>query len=129
MPKDLNTHELTMHALAVEIMQYLCERDMWEDVCIYLNGKRYSSEKPRDDYDVMTVTGCKYYVTEDIDVTSYVKYNNPDTITMTFEGALHCALNECGPDDTTEEDLQAIFNRYGLYFERGHTWSLALYPI
>ena len=98
--------------LADEIKQFLIDRHMWEDTRIYFNGVAYDSEAEE--------------VLPDMDPHAYTEYAG-DFLTMTFEGPLYDALNN-GPW-STEEKLQDIFSKYGLYYEMGHAWDLSAYPL
>ena len=98
-------------SLADEIKKFLIDREMWSDTRIYFSGMAYDSETEE--------------VLHGLDPNDYTEYAG-DILTMTFEGPLYDALNY-GPW-STEEKLQAIFNKYGLYFEMGHAWDLTAYP-
>lgn len=115
-----------MEALAVEIIEFLQERDMFQDVNIYCNNKCLSSRQLANSDKAETKLGV-YYISGNCSTASVVEYNNPSTITMTFEGPLYHALNY-GPAKT-EDSFRKLFNKYGLYFELGYAWSLAAYPI
>lgn len=115
--------------LAKEIRQYLLDRDMWSDVRIYFGGKAFSTDDREGHY---------YYndaehlvVLEDEDPRRYTEYAG-DILTMTFEGPLYEALNYGGYGDNpwqVEEELIAIFRKYGLYYELGNAWNLTAYPL
>lgn len=115
--------------LAKEIRQYLLDRDMWIDTTIYFNGKAFSTGDGQ---------GHHYYndplhlvVLEDEDPHDYTEYAG-DILTMTFEGPLYEALNYGDYGDNqwqTEEELTAIFRKYGLYYELGNAWNLTACPI
>lgn len=109
MPKPNNA---TIENLAKEIRQYLMDRDMWRDTRIYFGGVAYDSDTP----DTLP----------DMNPRDYTEYAG-DILTMTFEGPLYDALNY-GPWEV-EEQLQAIFRKYGLYFEMGECWNLTAAPI
>lgn len=111
--------------MALELIRYLQENDMFTDVSLYLNNKRYSSSQHNDDLVEETEYG-PYYITDDVDVSDYVEYFNAHTITMTFEGPLYDALNYAY-DNTVSDDISAIAASYGLYFEQGNAWNLAFY--
>lgn len=106
--------EAEIKSLADEIRQYLIDREMWSDTRIYFSGMAYDSETEE--------------VLPDMDPHAYTEYAG-DILTMTFEGPLYDALNYGEPSWRTEEELTAIFRKYGLYFEMGHTWDLSSYPI
>ena len=116
--------EAAIEKLAKEIRSFLLDRDMWSDTRIYFNGKAFATDDRQGHY---------YYndpehliVLEDEDPRTYTEYAG-DILTMTFEGPLYDALNY-GPWQV-EEQLQAIFRKYGLYFELGNAWSLSAYPL
>ena len=115
-----------MDKLAVEIIGFLQKLKMFQDVNIYCNNKRLSSS-PGTDSMAIELPDVTYYVTDNIDVTTIVEYNNPETITMTFEGPLNHELNYGSAK--TEVILSKIFAKYGLYFELGYAWSLAAYKL
>lgn len=118
--------------LMEDIIDYLEPHELFEDVNIYTNDHKYSSDKPRiADSSVTELTtskGNKYYDYGKWNVTSQVEYNNPDSVTMTFEGDLYDALNY---DDKgiVMTKLEQIGKKYGVYPELGHQWSLAFYNI
>lgn len=108
--------------LVIDIIEYLQQHDMFFDINIYANNKRFSTDKHKNDESRTSKHG-EYYVSECTKIP--VEYNNPNTVTMTFEGPLYDALNY--GSGKTEDELQKIFNKYGLYFELGYAWSLAAY--
>lgn len=110
--------------MALELIRYLQANSMFTDVSLYLNGKRYSSSHHRGDTVKQTRYGV-YYITNDVDVADYVEYFNRETITMTFEGDLYELLNY--GDGSVDNDINAIADKYGLYFEQGNAWNLAFY--
>ena len=128
----MNGKKLTdaaIEKLANEIRQYLIDRDMWEDVRIYFNGKAFATDDRQGHYFYNDPEHL--IVLENEDPRRYTEYAG-DILTMTFEGPLYEALNygdDGGNSWETEEDLTALFRKYGLYFELGHTWDLSAYPI
>lgn len=112
--------ELTKAAienLAKEIRQYLLDREMWIDTRIYFGGVAYDSDTP----DTLP----------NMNPRDYTEYAG-DILTMTFEGPLYEALNygDYGNNPwKTEEELSAIFRKYGLYYELGECWSLSAFPL
>lgn len=123
-PRDTDAKE----RFAMKIIEWLAKRELWYEVSIYVNGKRYSA----DSYDktknpVRRQTpkgGVTYYATDVTDPTVIVEYANPDLITMTFEGPLYQALNY---NSDTEQAFMDLFEKHGLYFEYGYAWSLSAY--
>lgn len=123
-PKDTDAKE----RFAMKIIEWLAERELWDEVAIYVNGKRYSADnydKTKNPKRLQTPKkGVTYYAIDVPNPTVIVKYANPDLITMTFEGPLYHALNAAGK---TEQAFMDLFNKHGLYFEYGYAWSLSAY--
>lgn len=113
--------------LLEKLVRLLRDRDMLHDVCIYAGDRRYFSEE-HDWHDDLTKDerlGLCYQ--EGIDVREYLEYSNPETLTVTFEGPMYAELNY--GEGRLERELNALFERYGLYMEYGHAWSLSLWEI
>lgn len=120
------TYTEKMDSLAFDIIDFLLEEEMFTMVNIYVNQKCLSSDPGQHDETIHRNEGI-VYVTNECDVTQILKYSNPDTITMTYEGPLNFTLNQGSA--RIEHKLSALFRKYGLYFEFGHAWSLAGYKI
>ena len=115
--------------LMLDIIQYLQKRDMFSDVNIYINNRKYSSDNHENATEYQTKYG-PYYDCGEWDVEKQVEYNNPKILTMTFEGPLYHDYNGYFAnisDCHAEEDIQKICDKYGLYPEQGYAWSLAVY--
>ena len=101
---------------------------MWVDVDIYFNGKCFTT------YD--KATGKFYYndrehlvVRENEDPGTYFEYVNPDHIlSMSFEGDV-CYMVYYGEAPELLRQFNAIFKKYGLYYEFGNHWNLSCYYI
>lgn len=114
--------------LAVEIREFLLEHEMWIDVAIYFNGKCFSTHDKE--------AGKFYYndrehlvVQENEDPRTYFEYVNPDHIlSMSFEGVV-CEMLYYGMLQGIKKKFDAIFERYGLYYEFGNHWNLSCYYI
>ncbi len=133
--------------LMERIVKYCTLRDMFDDICFYTNGHKYSSDYhqsaipitiPITSDDVCLVrfdepseapVEATYYDCGECDVRQIVKFCNPDTVTMTFEGEFNSAYNGYYGNNVTEEDITSIANDYGLYPEQGYAWSLAFYEV
>lgn len=125
--KKLTKKEQTRNRqLMEEIIRYLCNHDLFEDVFLYTNGHKYSSNPSANATECSTY-GHKYYDYGDWDVTQQIEYNNPNTLTMTFEGPLYDVYNGYTSYPHAENDIQKIAEKYGLYGEQGYAWSLAFY--
>lgn len=114
--------------LAVEFREFLLEHDMWQDVSIYFNGKRFGCRNPED--------GHYYYndrehlfVEEGIHPETYFEYVNPEHIlSMSFEGPVcHMLSYNCCPEIQVKFDK--IFEKWGLYYEFGNHWNFSCYYI
>lgn len=98
--------------MANEIVELLKKYDM-EDVCIYFNNKRINDGKLEDG---------------EFDPHDYFDYAAYDHIlSMSFEGALYHAINYSG--GRVVNQLDKIFDKYGLYYELGNAWNLTAYPL
>lgn len=124
--QKLNAEQI--EALAKEIREYLLVSKMWQDVDIYFNGKKYTT------YDAKT--GRFYYndkkhliEKEDEDPADYFEYVNPNHIlSMSFEGPV-CEMLYYNEHATAKRGFDAIFAKYGLYYELGNHWNFTCYYI
>lgn len=117
--------------LLIAIIEYLQKKDFFEEINIYTNGRKYSSTKHPGDTVCQTKYG-EYYDCGEWDVEKQIEYNNPETLTMTFEGPLYHNYNATSmyPSKTnSEEDINNICKKFGLYAEQGYAWSLACYDL
>lgn len=111
-----------------ELIDYLNQIDATEMVSIYCNGHLYQMESiTKRESKCETSSGTVYYDQGEFDVTECVEYNNPESITMTFEGTLYHLINYAS--EGTWDKLMEIGAKYGQYPEQGHTWNLAFYDI
>ena len=114
--------------LATEIFEWLVEHEMWVDVCIYFNGKRWSTHnKGTNEF---CYNEHKYFEDE-AEPKYYFEYvNEPNILSMSFEGPLYRVLNACVSGWVRlEDEFRKIFAKYGVYYEMGHAWSLTCYEI
>jgi len=107
--------------LARELRKFLLDRDMWVDTTIYFNGKAFSTDDRHGRYCYNDPHNL--IVLENEDPRRITEYAG-DILTMTFEGPLYDALNYGEPSWRVEEELRAIFKKYGLYYELGNAWNL-----
>ena len=124
----MNTHEVKMQTLAMEIYSWCKEKDLWGDNIIYFNGKAWKSDNNWNGVEGKQI-GEDLYEFENRNPLHYFEYANPDTISMSFEGSLYEALNGYWGFSKAEEDLQDIFKKYGLYWEFGNAWNLSAYEL
>lgn len=121
--------ELTKAAienLAKEIRQYLLDREMWIDTTIYFNGIAFSTGDGKGNY--FYNDPDHLVVLENEDPHRYTEYAG-DILTVSFEGPLYDALNYGDDNWATEEDLNKIFRKYGLYYELCNACNLTAYPL
>ena len=118
-----------METLAREIYDWCIFKNLWEDNCIYFNGKAWASWKSWAGVKGRKIDD-RLYEYEDKNPKDYFEYANPDTLSMSFEGALNHVLNAYIPGwAVLEEEFSEIFKRHGYYYEMGHAWNLSVYEI
>lgn len=112
--------------MANEIIAFLEEEELINDVCIYFNDKRIRfSGEWNSDYTKFEIAKKEE---ENICPLDYFKYARIEHIlSMSFEGGLYDRINYSS-SGRTEEALQQIFEKYGCYFELGNAWNLSAYP-
>lgn len=65
---------------------------------------------------------------DDSDVADYFEYYNRDTLSMSFDGDIYDVFNyDLFP--SLLEKFDKLLESYGLYYELGNAWNLALYEI
>ena len=108
---------------ANEIMEYLIKHELDMDVCIYYNNKRMSRKRDWKNAD----ESPKIIIEENMNPFDYFEYANYDHIlSMSFEGPLYDSLNYTG---YAEDGLHKLFEKYGVYWELGHSWNLSAYLV
>lgn len=118
-----------MHALTMDIIKLLKREDVFSDINIYVNNKHYASNPYGAEHFIKhEIDGICYYENRDpVDVTKQIEYNNPKTITITFEGPLYHHINY--GNGTICKKLNKLAEPYGLYYELGYAWSMTFYEI
>lgn len=115
--------------LATEIFNWLVDRELWMDVAIYFNGKRWSTANA--DHTEFCYNERRYF--EDVaDPKDYFEYvREPENIlSMSFEGSLYEVLNGYVRGWVKlEDEFRKIFDKYGLYYEMGGSWNLSCFEI
>lgn len=115
-----------LEVLAWDIQKWLCDHNLWIDVCIYYDGKRMSTSGVVDGKKHFRYNG-EPFIEEGVDPRDYFEYvANPHILSMSFEGAL-CHLLAYSIGDRLEREFQSIFNCHGLYYELGDHWNLSCY--
>lgn len=116
--------------LATEIFNWLVDHELWMDVAIYFNGKRWSTMRKVGDNYEFCYNERRYF--EDVaDPKDYFEYvREPNILSMSFEGALYEVLNGYVSGwIRLEKDFNKIFAKYGLYYEFGNAWNLSCFEI
>lgn len=114
---------------AFEIINFLIRHDLWQDTCVYVEGKRYTCYDG-EHYRYDNTWDCVFRE-DGKNVEDYVEYNS-NFLTMTFEGPFYAVVNYNTPTkycDKLLSEFDDILKRYGKYYELGYAWSLALYNL
>lgn len=124
--RDKRFSEETCEQMAKEIYELFLRHEMWQDVCIYYNGKRMSTS----DGNEFRYNG-EPFIEEDVDPRNYFEYVcNPHILSMSFEGPVYNCLNnyagDCG--ESVAQELLELLSKYGCYYELGNAWNLSCYP-
>lgn len=117
---------------ARDIIDWCIKREDWIDICIYVNGKRYSCYSPDGKYDYSN-TWDAVYCEDNVNPKDYIEYGG-DFLTMSFDGGsmlyeifnYYMSTSYC---DKRIEEFDNIINKYGKYYELGYAWSLSLYDL
>ena len=123
-------NDKNMREMALSVIRYLNKYHMFQDVNIYAGGTHYSDSRHEgQERRTDLVKNTEIWAGERRKDDCPCEYHNPETLTMTFEGPLYHAMNYgLGRGYRAQQELDAIFARYGLYLELGHAWSLTCYP-
>ena len=114
-----------MEKLAIELLTYLQQHSLFDYVYIYVNNKCYCQNRIDNQGQRFETKYGRYYIIPDMPVREILEYCNPETITVSFDGALYTAINY--GYGSTEADLNTMFKKYGMYMEQGHPSDFALY--
>lgn len=112
--------------MMIEIIEFLQQHEMFEDVFLYTNGHCYASTKTPDSKMCNTRFGS-FYDYGERDVHEVSKYVNPETLTMSFDGLLYEDYNGYVNYADSYETIRKIADKYGLYPEQGEAFNLSMY--
>lgn len=105
---------------AKETAKWIAKHELQMDTSIYVDGKRYKVDQEGElVYDI------------DAEPKEYFDYAG-DFMSMSFEGPLYNVMNDYdedivpGYDYKRQEELSAIFKKYGKYYELCTSWALTL---
>ena len=119
--------EAQIEQLALEIREFLLEHDMWVDTDIFFNGKMFTQKGSDGSWHYNDHENLFCY--DGKDPRDYFEYENPDHIlSMSFEGPV-CHMIYYGEAPGLLKKFDAIFRKYGLYYELGNHWNLSCYYI
>ena len=119
----------TMELLAKDIYNWCIKRHLWGDNIIYFCGKAWSSSPEWSGTQGKQIAEDLYEY-DGKNPKDYFEYGNPDTLSMSFEGPLYHVLNAyVGGWTKLESQFSKLFEKYGLYYEMGYSWSLSAYKI
>ena len=126
MEKQMLTEE-QIEQLALEVREFLLVHDMWIDTEIFFNGKKFTQKGPDGHYYYNDRDHLFCY--DDADPRKCFEYVNPDHIlSMSFEGPV-CHMIYYGTAPCLLKEFNAIFEKYGLYYELGNHWNFSCYYI
>lgn len=114
---------------AFEIINFLIRHGLWQDTCVYVNGKRYTCyDGEHHRYD--STWDCVFRE-DDKWAKDYMDYYS-DFLAMSFEGPFYDVVNYnlsgkyC---DKLIDEFNEVLKKYGKYYELGNAWNLALYDL
>ena len=114
---------------AFEIINFLIRHQLWQDTCIYVNGKRYTCYDG-EHYRYGNTWDCVFRE-DNMNPADYVEYFSA-FLTMTFEGPFYDIINYYDNPrycDKLLDEFNDILKKYNKYYEQGYAWSLALYDL
>ncbi len=114
--------------LAVDIRQFLLDREMWIDTRIYFNGVAFATDDGKGHF---YYNDPKHLVElPDEDPHDYFEYVGP-YLSMSFEGPFYDVMNgylgRWGYK--VEEEFHELLRKYGVYSELGNAWNLSVFDI
>jgi hypothetical protein len=114
---------------AFEIIDFLIKHGLWQDTCVYANGKRYGCYDG-EHYRYENTWDCVFRE-DNMNPKDYIEYSS-DFLTMSFEGPFYDIVNYYSQTkycDKILKEFDAICAKYHKYYELGYAWSLALYDL
>lgn len=115
-----------MRTLALKLIDHFAKEKCWYNVIIYVDNEAWYSEQRSDTEVFQTKKGNEYHVRKNINVSEYLEYSNPKTLSLVFEGPLYNIINHKDYDYLTKLSAKYL-DTYGLYFEQGYAWSATAY--
>lgn len=116
----------TKEKLARAIIKWCKAHGVWEDNCIYFDGKAWATWDEWNGESGKEVLKSVFEY-ENKDPKRYMEYANPDTLTMSFEGGLYDILNAYVSGwAKLEESFLKVFETFECYYELGNAWNLSV---
>lgn len=114
---------------AKEIRRFLLDNGLWMGTYIYFNGKCYGTSYTHESGKERLMYNDKEHLLGfEEDPSRLGKYYSKDGITMIFKCDLYDVINyywESRELAELKKKFDAIFEKYGLYYEQGYAWSLS----
>lgn len=109
--------KIRIEKMANEIMNFLKDKELDDGVLIYFNGKRMRNDGVEDgEFDPH-------------DYFEYAAYKH--ILSMSFEGDFYYVINYYDSRDYCDRIINkfnAILHKYGVYYEKGNSWNLTVFP-
>lgn len=124
-----------IEAMTREILGLLCSEEyseLWVETSVFSDGKRYAACSAPN-AGKTRVGACDVFVTEDCapSFSRFLPEEDSHILSMTFEGPLHQVLN-FNPDYDLPgfmEKFDAIFQKYGVFYELMESWCLTCHAV
>ena len=110
--------------LALDLIDFLLDKEMMDDTFIYVNGKRYGTYDGEKHYHYHDASWDTIYVEDDMNPKDYCEYAG-NILSLSTEGFLYDCLNygfEWG--SKASDQLEAIFEKHGYYYEMCTAWFI-----
>lgn len=121
-------------SMAMEIVELLCSDDyseFWNHISVYAGGRKYTSDSSgHPDAKRGVVNGQNVYIAEDYepDFSRFLPGRDEHILSMTFEGGLSRVIGLEYDMPEFMEKFDAIFKKYGVFYEQLESWNLTCYP-
>lgn len=127
-PEAMKLSERQIEELAVEVREFLLRCGMWHDVDIYFNDKRFSQTDPIDG---KTYPNDREHLFVENGISPYEfigSANSEHILSMAYDGSAYDMICR-GSCPEIKREFDAIFEKYGLYYEFGDSCNFSCYYI
>lgn len=114
--------------MAEDIYSFCIERELWDDCCIYFDFKAWASWDEWNGESGKEIADGLYEYEKKL-CTDCFEYGNPHTLSMSFEGNLYGVFNYYWEDKLLSkwhDEFYNLIDRYGAFYELGHSWNLTI---